>query len=307
MPYFSVPSAGDRNRRRASVWLVSGCRWVAGVFGTACLIAGCGSGGHSKDSAASVLAARPAATKAPTPTPTPTPDPQAVPSWSRGQVVRSVPVKKDEKVFALTFDDGPWPESTRQVLRILADNNVKATFYMVGQEVLRRPEIAREVRDAGHAIGNHSWDHPSRPRDATRQVVRTDNEIKKVLGFAPTTFRPPYGLLKNGMARQAMRDGQPVLLWSADSTDWSRPGVARIASRVLNQAGPGGIALMHDGGGPRGQTIAALPRIIDGLRSRGYRFVTVPELLKMRYIAPKPKPKSKSSTASTGKPKSGSH
>ena len=223
-----------------------------------------------------------------TPKPTPTPFLQSVIApWARGKTLRSVPVKPGQKVIALTFDDGPWPHSTAEVLGILRDNNVKATFYMVGQEVSRRPQIARLVRDAGHAIGNHSWDHPSRPRSPVSQVTRTDAVIKRELGFTPTTFRPPYGIKHNGMAARAMKEGDAVILWTADSTDWSRPGSAKIASRVLRQASSGGIVLMHDGGGPRSQTVAALPIIIGTLRSRGYKFVTVPELLAMRYVAPK--------------------
>ncbi len=233
------------------------------------------------------LAVAPVAMPKPTPRP---PDQRTIPAWAQGKVILQVPVRARDKVFALTFDDGPWPEYTREMLAVLAANKVKATFYMVGQEVSRRPEIAREVLAAGHAIGNHSWDHPSRPRNPIAQIQKTDAEIKKQLGFRPTTFRPPYGLLKNGMAKQAMRENDPVLIWSADSGDWGRPGASRIANRIISQATPGGISLMHDGGGDRSQSVAALPRIIQTLRARGYRFVTIPELLRLRYLAP-PKPK----------------
>ena len=217
--------------------------------------------------------------------PTPTPQVYAardIAAWARGKEVSSVPVNPKNKVFALTFDDGPWPEYTRKILAILKANKVKATFFMVGQEVSRRPEIAREVRDAGHSIGNHSWDHPSRPRDPIAQVMRTDAIIKKELGFRPTIFRPPYGIMKNGMAGQAMKLHDPVLLWSADSEDWKKPGADKIVSNVVNYAHPGGISLMHDGGGARYQDVEALPIIISTLRSQGYRFVTIPELLKLR-------------------------
>jgi chitin deacetylase len=237
------------------------------------------------------------AAPASTPRPAPTPDPllairraQQIPVWAKRRVIHKVPLKPGEKLFALTFDDGPWPSSTRAILRILAANKVKATFFMVGQELSRRPEIAREVRDAGHAIGSHSWDHPARPRDPVAQIQRTDAQIKGILGMNPTLFRPPYGLLKNGMAEQAMKEGDAIIIWSADCADWKRPGAAHIARMIIGQARPGGIALMHDGGGNRAQTVAALPVIIRTLRARGYRFVTVPELLKMRYVAP-PQPK----------------
>lgn len=268
------------------------------VPGSAVLVAslaGCNKTGAPESSIAAVPIAQ--AAPAPPPRPTPTPDPmlairqaQQIPHWAKSRVLLKVPVKPGNKVFALTFDDGPWPEYTREILQILKDNNVKATFFMVGQELSRRPKIGREVRDAGHAIGNHSWDHPSRPRDPVGQIQRTDAAIKRELGFAPTFFRPPYGILKNGMAKQARKEGQAVLIWSADCADWKRPGSDHIARMIIGQASPGGIALMHDGGGNRSQTVAALPIIIRELRERGYRFVTIPELMKERYLAP-PKPK----------------
>lgn len=231
---------------------------------------------------------QPAAAATPPPLPTPTPDPMALPAWARGRVLHKVPVRKTDKVYALTFDDGPWPGSTGQILRILDQYQVKATFFMVGQELHNRPKVGQAVLAAGHAVGNHSWDHPSRPRDPVGQVRRTDAEIHRDLGITPNLFRPPYGILKNGMARQALAEHDAVLIWSADSNDWGRPGARAIASRIINQASPGGIALMHDGGGDRSQTVAALPTIITSLRARGYRFVTIPELLRLYYVAPQP-------------------
>lgn len=244
----------------------------------------------------------PATTAASTATKTPTrvaktPTPKAkvwttppIPRWAQGKIINDVPVKPGQKVFALTFDDGPWPYSTRQILKILKQHNAKATFFMVGQVVREYPEIAREIRDGGHALANHSWDHPSRPRDPKAQIVRTNQEIYKATGITPNLFRPPYGMLKNGLAREAMRLKMPVFIWSSDSNDWKRPGAASIARTVTRQASPGGIALLHDGGGERSQTVAALPVILRNLKARGYRFVTLHELLEMRYVAP-PKPK----------------
>lgn len=244
----------------------------------------------------------------PTATPTPKPDPilkfveaHKIPVWAQSKVLTDVAVKPGDKPFALTFDDGPWPEYTEQILKILAEHNAKATFYMVGQVVREYPKIALKVRDAGHAVGNHSWSHPQRPRDPVAEIQKTNAQIKKVMGFTPTTFRPPYGLLKNGMAKQAMKEKQAVLMWSADSNDWRKPSPQRIARTVLNQATPGGVALFHDGGGTRRNTVAALPIILRELKARGYRFVTVPELLHMRYVAP-PKPKKQPKAASKTKP-----
>lgn len=227
----------------------------------------------------------------PTPAPAPAPDPvlkfveaHRIPVWAHGKTYRNVPVKAGDKLFALTFDDGPWPRYTDQILTILAQHNAKATFYMLGEMAQKHPELVLRVRDAGHAIGNHSWSHPQRPGDPVAQVQRTNAQIKKITGFTPTTFRPPYGLLKNGMVQQAGKDRMVTFLWSADSNDWKRPGSDRIVRTILNQATPGGVALFHDGGGNRSQTVAALPRILTELKARGYRFVTIPELLEARHF-----------------------
>lgn len=239
--------------------------------------------------------------------PTPKPDPlreariaNEIPDWAKGRVLHKVPVKPGEKVIALTFDDGPSSRYTQQIINILAAYDAKATFYMVGQEVSANSKTARLVRDRGHAIGNHSWDHPSRPRDPAAQVRRTDQAIRKAVGIAPATFRPPYGMLRNGLAAQAMKQKHCVVIWSADSNDWKRLSSERIARTIIRQAGPGGIALLHDGGGNRSRTVAALPIILRTLRGRGYRFVTVPELLRMRYVAPRKAKKKKVAKSTLG-------
>jgi peptidoglycan/xylan/chitin deacetylase (PgdA/CDA1 family) len=258
-------------------------------------LSGCGQANTGRTVMQPAMAVAPAVSPTPTPTPkpkatpraTPTPNAQTIPAWARGHVINSVKVKPGQKVFALTFDDGPWPQYTRQVLQILKRYNAKATFFMVGQELQRRPEIAREVKAAGHAIGNHSWDHPMRPRDAVAQIKRTDAVLRSI-GVDATLFRPPYGNMRNGLAKAARNEKQAVLLWSADSDDWKRGSARSVARRIINQAHAGGIGLLHDGGGSRAHSIAALPVILKTLQARGYRFVTVPELLKMRYVAPKP-------------------
>ncbi len=280
-------------------------RIALGTF-ACCVLAGCNNAVKMTAPPPGVL---PVAAPAPAPKPVPKPDPllkfrqaQQVPTALKGRVFNDIPVKPGDKPFALTFDDGPWPEYTEQILQILAQHNAKATFFMVGQMVREHPKIARQVRDDGHAIGNHSWSHPSRPRDPVAEIEKTNAEIKKAVGFTPSTFRPPYGILKNGMAKQAMKDGQAVFIWSADSNDWKKPAPETIARRVISQATPGGIALMHDGGGTRRNTVAALPIILETLQSRGYYFVTVPELLRLRYVAP-PKPKTNPAAKSKAKAK----
>ncbi|MEO6907118.1 MAG: polysaccharide deacetylase family protein, partial [Abditibacteriaceae bacterium] len=178
-------------------------------------------------------------------------------------------------------------------LSILKKQNIKATFFMVGSELAKRPQVGRDVVAAGMVVGNHSWDHPAKPRDAVSQVKRTDSEIFKQLGIYTHLFRPPYGIVNNGMAAQAKREKHAVMLWSVDSEDWRRPPVSTIAKTVMREVYPGGIILMHDGGGNRSNTVAALKIIIPRLKQKGYKFVTVPELMEMRYVSPKKTPSKK--------------
>jgi chitin deacetylase len=106
-----------------------------------------------------------------------------IPQWAQGKIVNHVPVRRSDKVIALTFDDGPWPRYTKEVLQVLASRNVKATFFMVGQEVQRRPALVREVRAAGHVIGSHSWGHAHRPRNPRAEILRTDAALNKAAGI----------------------------------------------------------------------------------------------------------------------------
>lgn len=191
-------------------------------------------------------------------------------------------VATSRKVFALTFDDGPDPRWTPQVLAILKKRNVPATFFMVGQMVRAHPQMALQVKAGHYPIGNHTWSHPLHPGAPQSEVERTDAILHAVLGIKPTLFRPPYGVLDNGLAKVALARGEDVVVWSCHGSDWDKHATAQgIAAKVLRKARPGGIVLLHDAGGNRSQTVAALPLIIDGLQKRGYRLVTVPELLTM--------------------------
>ncbi|MFD7907833.1 polysaccharide deacetylase family protein [Kitasatospora sp. NPDC059747] len=190
--------------------------------------------------------------------------------------------RRDVARVALTFDDGPDPVHTRRVLEILDRYRVRATFFCVGHHVTALPDEVRRIAAAGHEVGNHSWSHPYLP-DLTpdqlrEQLDRTTEAVARVTGTAPTRFRPPYGALSpEGLA--ALDEHPTALtLWDVDSRDWSRPGPERIAATVLESAGPGSVVLMHEGAGDRGQTVQALPAIIEGLLDRGLEPVTVGEL-----------------------------
>ena len=180
------------------------------------------------------------------------------------------------RTVALTFDDGPNPASTPQILDILDRFGVKATFFVVGRNVAQYPDLAREIVRRGHSIANHTWDHANLTRvsgpQIDAQIQRTDDVIVRTTGRRPTCVRPPYGALNRTVAnRIAASDHLPVL-WTVDPTDWKRPGAGAIVDRILRASRPDGIVLMHDGGGDRCQTVAALPSVIQGLRDAGYDF-----------------------------------
>jgi len=189
----------------------------------------------------------------------------------------------DRKVIALTFDDGPWPGSTNAILYILRQHNVRATFFLLGRNIRNYPDRARQIVEHGHAVANHSWSHPYHlhsPAAAAAEIDNTDAWIMRATGVRSQLFRPPGGYLHTGLAAYAASKGQVVVTWSVDSKDYYASS-ASIANNAIRSASPGGIVLLHDGGGDRRRTIDALPRIINTLRQQGYEFVTVPQLLEL--------------------------
>ncbi len=184
---------------------------------------------------------------------------------------------------ALTFDDGPQPSSTPQILAILQRFGVRATFFCIGQQILAYPAIVRQESADGNLVENHTWSHPNLiylPIPAlSRQLSLTANAISQVTSISPTFFRPPYGEINSSILAQAKNQNLSVVLWDVDPRDWSLPGSQAIITRVLSAAHNGAIILLHDGGGNRVQTIAALPTIITALRVRGLRFVTIQQLV----------------------------
>jgi chitin deacetylase len=210
----------------------------------------------------------------------------SAPKRFRAVTVRGEELNGNEKVVALTFDDGPWPHMTAQVLDILKKNKIKATFFWIGQHLQIYPDIAKKVVADGHAIGNHTWHHRYHRVDestAAREIGDTAALIHKTTGVKTALFRPPGGNLHNGLAAYAKKKKNVIVLWSVSSADTSRRASAQtIANNVLGRAHRGSIVLMHDGGGNRAATVKALPQIIAGLKEKGFKFVTVPELLEMK-------------------------
>jgi peptidoglycan/xylan/chitin deacetylase (PgdA/CDA1 family) len=183
---------------------------------------------------------------------------------------------------ALTFDDGPGPY-TPGVLSVLEQYHVPATFFAIGKmERYFSVSTSRELRD-GDVVGDHTETHPAMAQlsahEQHEQLFEQLARIELLGGPRPRLFRPPYGSFNATTIRQLHSLGQLMVLWSVDTSDYLQPGAAAIVHRVLVGARPGAIFLMHDGGGIRAQTIAALPDIIRGLRMRRFRLVTVPQLL----------------------------
>ena len=183
---------------------------------------------------------------------------------------------------ALTFDDGPWPDDTEALLRALHREHVHATFFMVGSLVVEHPDLVREVLDAGHVVANHSMTHPIEPpfADLLDRHIETEitdaNDALRAAGAKPTLFRPPGGSYDDAVVLATWRQRERVVLWSVDPHDWDAARTPKqIAKSVLRHARPGSIVLMHDGGGDAADTIAALPKIIRGIRKMGLDLVTL--------------------------------
>lgn len=184
---------------------------------------------------------------------------------------------------ALTFDDGPNPPYTTQVLTLLKHYGIHATFFCVGSQVAAYPDLVRQEVAAGHSIGNHSWSHPLltmlSATEIRTQLTMTGDIIQRVTGRRPIFFRPPYGAVNAKVLTQVNQLGLTTFIWSDGSLDWTPIGPDAITHQVLSTVANGAIILMHDGGGYRSRTLAALPAIIKGLQARHFRLVTLDQLV----------------------------
>ncbi|WP_406052187.1 polysaccharide deacetylase family protein [Kribbella sp. NBC_00889] len=183
------------------------------------------------------------------------------------------------KYVVLTFDDGPDAAYTPKILDILAKYEAKATFFEIGKNVTKHPELSKRIHDAGHSVQNHTWTHADlRHLSATafrQQVTSTDQAIQAAIGSTPACLRPPYGGMDPTVRQRAKALGKDLVVWTVDSRDWTKPGTTAIVQRVLKNVHSGSVILMHDGGGNRTQTVAALPTILKSLKAKGYGFRTL--------------------------------
>lgn len=201
-----------------------------------------------------------------------------IPDRYVGKLVAHIPRGLKEKVVALTFDDGPDGKNTPAVLKILKQADAKATFFVIGQNVVHFPKVMKDILADGHDIGNHSFSHKAKPAAAqgVPEVHRTAQTIVFTTGSRPTLYRPPYGITTNSTTRAAYSKGYAVVNWTTDTNDWKKN--SPISKRALEFMRPGEIVLMHSTSGKE-RTVKALPNIIAGYKKKGFRFVTMTEML----------------------------
>jgi len=183
--------------------------------------------------------------------------------------------------IAITFDDGPVVPNTPRLLDMLAARGIKATFFTVGYNVQRNPNIVRRIVAEGHEIANHTWTHGklSGMSDAgvRSELQRSHSALTGITGVAPRMYRPPYGAITARQKQMIMSEfGYPTILWSVDPQDWRTRSASMTRSRILNDTRPGSIILVHD---IHASSIDAMPGTLDGLLAKGFRFVTVGQLI----------------------------
>lgn len=207
----------------------------------------------------------------------------SIPERYRGKFVTARLTGFPDKLLALTIDDGPAPEMTARMLDILKEHKARATFFVLGCQVERYPDLVKRIAREGHAIGNHSYSHKPRAtgQAAEDQVMKTERLVQDLTGQKPTCFRPPNGVTDGPVAKLAASKGYCVVTWtqsSSDTTSGITPSV--IERNIAHTPDPGAIILCHDGGPHHEATAEALPEVLRELTDAGFRFVTLPVLLR---------------------------
>lgn len=216
-------------------------------------------------------------------------------------------VHVDGPYIAMTFDDGPEPKLTPKLLDLLKAKGIKATFFVVGQNAADYPDVLKRAISEGHEIGNHSWSHPNFAKMSdgavTNELQKTHDAILQATGVKPTLLRPPYGSITK-REREWIHDrfGYKIILWDVDPLDWKYRNPAHVESEILKQTRHGSIILSHD---IHATTVEAMPATFDALLAKGYKFVTVSELLALeKPVTPTPSPAAEK-PAQTARPQNG--
>lgn len=203
-----------------------------------------------------------------------------------------------EKIIALSFDDGPNPRFTPELLDILKKFSVSATFFLIGRYVEKAPEIAQQIVAGGHEVGNHTFSHKMLPfledHEIREEISTTHRILAKVTGRVPSLLRPPMGMFSKRTVSIAEEWGYRTVIGDVYPRDPHMPGTSRIIRRVLKRSRPGSLIILHDGGNTRhfdrSQTLRSVEAIIPKLKNAGYRFVTLPELIMADGVACTPAP-----------------
>ncbi len=194
----------------------------------------------------------------------------------------------EEKIIALTFDDGPHRKYTSEILDLLEIYDARATFFIVGENAEKNPNIVSRMSEEGHELAIHTYTHPLRSSvpNLVKEIRQTHETIYGITGFSPTLFRPVEGRYTDELIDAVVKEGYKVVMWSwhMDTLDWRNPGVNKIVDIVLKGSKPGNVVLFHDGGGNREQTVKALRKILPELERQGYKFVTISELLEVQKL-----------------------
>jgi peptidoglycan/xylan/chitin deacetylase (PgdA/CDA1 family) len=245
------------------------------------------------DAGAQTPAASPAATAAASPAPASTAAPAAPAVSGANSVVLTSStntakvtyshVNVDGPYIAMTFDDGPSGPNTPRLLDLAAKKHIKLTFFLIGENAARYPKLVQRELAEGHEVGNHSYTHPDLAKmsdEAVRsEIQKTQDAIINASGYRPILMRPPYGAMTARQRLWVSHDfGFKLILWEVDPLDWKEPGPDVVASRIIAATRPGYIILSHD---IHSQTVDAMPKVFDALLAKGYKFVTVSELIAM--------------------------
>ncbi|GAA2227510.1 polysaccharide deacetylase family protein [Kitasatospora cystarginea] len=249
-------------------------RMLLGIAGVAVLSSGsCGPSAGDR-STATPSGPPPAGTRSPAAVPGPPP----ATHQARPTVDPLFELGASDRVVALTLDDGPHPTHTPEVLELLHQHGIQATFFLIGENAAQHPDLVRAIAGAGHHVANHTWTHPDLrhlPDSRVRsELERTSDLLQQTTGKPVAWFRAPGGDWSDVALRTCAELGMRPMGWSVDPRDWACPGTEAITSRVLEGIRPGAIVLNHDGGGDRSQTIAALRGYLPVLLGEGYRFTT---------------------------------
>jgi len=196
-------------------------------------------------------------------------------------VIRNKP--NGQKLIALTFDDGPHEKFTNEILNILDEYGVKATFFIIGENAEKHPEIVKKIHDLGHEIGNHTYSHifinKVSKNSLKSEIMKTEEILEKITGQKPKLFRPPGGAYNNSCVSTLNELGYSCILWSFDSRDWTLPDASKVISEATYKTKEGDILLFHDFNQKGSPTPTIIKTIIPLLINSGFKFVTVSELI----------------------------